>query len=58
MRKADRGVVGWSILCLQFGFRTGRQKVVCAAAGRSIGVEGDTTADYVDVVFVRAVLDV
>lgn len=36
----------------------GRRKVVCAVADRLIGVEGGTTADCVDVVFVQVVLDV
>jgi hypothetical protein len=36
----------------------GRRKVVCVAADRLIGVEGDTTADCVDVVFAQAVPDV
>lgn len=36
----------------------GRRKVVCVAADRSIGVEGGTTADCVDVVFVQAVPEV
>ena len=57
MRKLDRGVAGWSILYLRFGFRTGRRKVVCVAADRLIGVEGDTTAGCVDVVFVQVVPD-
>jgi hypothetical protein len=57
-RKTGRGVAGWNILYLRFGFRMGRRKVVCVAADRLIGVEGGTTADCVDVVFVQAVPDV
>ena len=45
-----------SISCLQCGFQTGRRRAVCAAAGRSVGGEGDITAAYVAVVYAGVVL--